>query len=174
MKCPACRLDNPENALKCDCGFEFSTGSMGTASIVKKEIPTSPSSGWKPWQTYLSAAVVLLIVMGFTRIYYGGGMGFQVVAKHSFSYTDNIVNLDDIIGQPRIAVAMAHPAVKRQLEEMGVLESDQQVMDRAQKEMQKTMEKAQEEIKAGMEKAQADFQASYEESMRKINQQFGN
>ena len=28
MNCPRCKLINPDNALRCDCGWDFSTGSV--------------------------------------------------------------------------------------------------------------------------------------------------
>ncbi len=28
MKCPKCNLVHPQNAIRCDCGFDFSTGLM--------------------------------------------------------------------------------------------------------------------------------------------------
>ena len=80
------------------------------------------------------ALIVLFIFMGFIRIYYGGGVGFKVVPKNSYSYVDTIVNLDNIFGMPRIIVAAQHPAVKKQLEEMGILETDERIKQRIQSE----------------------------------------
>lgn len=28
MQCPKCKLENPTNAMWCDCGYEFSTGKV--------------------------------------------------------------------------------------------------------------------------------------------------
>ena len=38
--------------------------------------------------------------------------------------------MDDIIGMPRFAVASQHPQVKRQLEDMGMVETDEQAKER--------------------------------------------
>lgn len=74
------------------------------------------------------AGVVVLLAAGLCRVYYGGGIGLRVVYKHSFSFKDTIVNLDDLIGQPRLVIAAQHPAVKRQLEEMELIQSDEQAV----------------------------------------------
>jgi len=41
--------------------------------------------------------------------------------------------MDDLSAMPRFAMAAQHPAVKRQLEEMGVIETDEQVRTRLTK-----------------------------------------
>ncbi len=40
MRCPECRLINPETALRCDCGYDFASGSKKESYLVKKELPT--------------------------------------------------------------------------------------------------------------------------------------
>lgn len=84
--------------------------------------------------------IACFLAFGLFRVYYGGGIGMKVVAKNSFSFTDTIVNLDDILGMPRIAVATKHPAVKVQLEKMGITESDDAMQDRTKKELQREIE----------------------------------
>ena len=88
------------------------------------------------------AGIIVLLAAGLCRVYYGGGVGIQIVYKHSFSFQDTIVNLDDLIGQPRIVIAAKHPAVKRQLEEMGMIESDEQAVASAISGVTKAMEQA--------------------------------
>ncbi|MGC2831164.1 MAG: hypothetical protein WB627_12390 [Candidatus Acidiferrum sp.] len=33
-ECPHCKLENPDSAERCDCGYDFSTGSMRSASVL--------------------------------------------------------------------------------------------------------------------------------------------
>jgi hypothetical protein len=101
--------------------------------------------------------VALFIALGGFRIFYGGGIGFKIVAKNSFSFKDTIVNLDDLLGQPRIVVASQHPAAKRQLEEMGIIETDEQIRARVEREI---------------EAKQKEAMREYENKMREIQRQF--
>jgi len=36
MKCPKCELFNPDSAMKCNCGYDFQTGTMGKTYLTKK------------------------------------------------------------------------------------------------------------------------------------------
>lgn len=80
-------------------------------------------------------AIVVFIMSGFFRLYYNDRVGFKVKAKHSFSFEDTIVDLNDMIGKPRILIASEHPEVKRQLEEMGIFETDEQIQIRMEQEI---------------------------------------
>ncbi len=96
-------------------------------------------------------AFCAFVTAGMVRIYVGSSIGFRVVLKESFSFKDTYVCLDDIFGMPRIAVATKHPAVKRQLEQMGIIRTDNQVKIEVRAEFEKewddAMEKAKEETK---------------------------
>lgn len=42
MKCPNCRLENPPEAERCDCGYDFPSGSVKTSfsvAALKSELP---------------------------------------------------------------------------------------------------------------------------------------
>jgi hypothetical protein len=72
------------------------------------------------------AAVVLLV--GNYRVYTGiPGQALVFKAKFEFSFKDTFVNVADLEGMPRIAVAIQHPEVKRHLEKMGIFKSDEEV-----------------------------------------------
>lgn len=70
--------------------------------------------------------ILAIVIAGFVRVYYGDPLGFRLTVKNSFSFQDSIVNMADLIGQPRSLVAAEHPAVKKQLEEAGIIETDEQ------------------------------------------------
>ena len=88
-------------------------------------------------------------------IYVGSPLGFRVVFKSSPSFTDTWVNLDDLIGMPNMFFAAQHPAVKRQLQEMGVIETDEQmerrIRQKIESEMDTARQKAEEEHKRLMQ-----------------------
>lgn len=85
--------------------------------------------------------VGLVLICGLFRVYYGGGIGVKVVWKESFSFQDTIVNVDDIVGMPRIVVATKHPQVKRQLEDMGIVETEEQAKKRMWDEIDRDTER---------------------------------
>lgn len=134
---------------------------LSTNQSKVHDIPLPKAPTKKPKQSIrliALVAVALLIAVGGFRIYYGGGIGLKIVAKNSYSFTDTIVNLDDLLGQPRIVVAIQHPAVKRQLEEMGIIETDEQIKAK---------------IKREIEEKQRAAMKDYKNEMRKIQRQFG-
>lgn len=42
MQCPHCHLENPENAQRCDCGFDFLSKSIEKPYITEKQNPRYP------------------------------------------------------------------------------------------------------------------------------------
>jgi hypothetical protein len=37
MRCPNCQLENPPGALRCDCGYDFPTGTLKQPYLTGKE-----------------------------------------------------------------------------------------------------------------------------------------
>ena len=47
MKCPNCRLINPESAMRCDCGYDFVTG-LPSDRALGLDYRRTKTSGLKP------------------------------------------------------------------------------------------------------------------------------
>ncbi len=92
---------------------------------------------------FITLVVILVVVFGgFVRVYYGEPLGFKIMLKDGFSFNDTFVDLTEITGQPRIVVASQHPQVKRQLEQMNIIDTDEEATTKAYNEV---MEKARKE-----------------------------
>lgn len=76
---------------------------------------------------------VLLVIIGFTRVYYGGADGLMVVWKGEFGYNDTFVNLDDFYKIPHAEAAKEHPGVLFQLEGMGLVDPFEQTPKKPRK-----------------------------------------
>jgi len=118
------------------------------------------------WSLLILFIALIFILAGLLRIYHGGGIGFRIVSKHSFSFKDTIVNVDNIIGMPRIVVAAKHPAVKRQLEEMGIVESDEQAEDRIRQEINEESKIMMKEIEEESERMMKKWEKEADRMMK--------
>ena len=53
-RCPKCRLFNPPEAERCDCGWDFATGTQQQSYLPKKPVPVAATVG---------VGVVVLIIL---------------------------------------------------------------------------------------------------------------
>jgi hypothetical protein len=58
--CPKCSLRNPDNGMRCDCGFNFHTQSVDAAPKAPK---TGMSTGWK----VVIGLVLFVFIVSFVR-----------------------------------------------------------------------------------------------------------
>jgi|GEM_PF-4998915 len=93
----------------------------------------------KKYRKEIILAVIVIVAVLLLRVYYGGGVGVRVVLKNGPAFRDTVVNVDDMRVMPRITLASNHPAVKRQLEKMGVFEEDAKARERIKDEMTKDL-----------------------------------
>lgn len=66
--------------------------------------------------------LMLVLLFGCIRVYYGGEQAFMIVWKGELSFADTLVSLDDMIKMPRTQLQGHHRSVYYQLEEMGYLD----------------------------------------------------
>ncbi len=135
--CPHCNAINPDSAAVCDCGKLFDSSAQ-----VRYPQPAGIVIQAKHIAVAAVGLVAIAVIFSIVRVYHGDTIGVTVVAKPSPSFTDTLVNLDDILAMPRIAVAAQHPSVKRQLEEMGIIKTDKQVQEETRQKVQAEMEAA--------------------------------
>ena len=68
MKCPACRLENPQSALYCDCGHEFVFGSKPLKRIDTRSLPDAAQSRPGVLKCCGIGVVVLLVLLVLSSI----------------------------------------------------------------------------------------------------------
>ena len=72
MKCPKCGLENPPRADSCDCGYNFSTGTMERAHSQSLAAKTAPS-GRSLLKGFLLGIAVILgcgLLLSMARSFY--------------------------------------------------------------------------------------------------------
>jgi hypothetical protein len=134
--CPDCEKDISKFAKSCPhCGRPFEA-QADTKPWHKKSL--------HPLIIIAVLCGVVFILSGFFRFYYGGNMtdGPKLVLKEGFSFKDTIVNINDIIGMPKIIAKAQHPQAVKQLQEMGILESDSAAESRIKNDINKKMHDA--------------------------------
>ena len=77
MKCPNCRLENPEGALRCDCGFEFSRPDGGIRAV-------GTGSETRAVSARLSVIALLLVLVLLVS---GGQMFLNRALPEQWQYT---------------------------------------------------------------------------------------
>lgn len=68
MQCPKCKLHNPDEAMRCDCGYDFDSGEMKDSYI--KDSYAKPTKG--------------LVVCGWIFAVLGGLIGILIASYIAF------------------------------------------------------------------------------------------
>lgn len=56
MKCPNCNLLNPENAERCDCGYDFPTQTIKASYLTVQQTPS-----WNYWRVLRTLTIFIAI-----------------------------------------------------------------------------------------------------------------
>lgn len=167
IECKECKKEISDKATSCPhCGIALETPEKEYESELMKayEDQKVEKKESNKWTKIIILAVFIFIAYGTLRVYTGGGLGFKITTKDSFSFTDTFVNLDDVLGKPNFVFSSEHPAVKKQLQKMGVIETDEQMQERIEADIKAK----QEEMMKDIESQQAKAMAEYQEQMRQL------
>ena len=109
-------------------------------------VPGSPKR--KQWTLLLTIPLLLAVVVGSVHFVTGSSVGFHVVRRESFSFSEFFVNVDSITGMPWVAARSRFPLGCRVLQREGVIESNEGFRDRALSDTKREIERLEKEIEA--------------------------
>jgi hypothetical protein len=76
-KCPNCGLINAESAMRCDCGYDFTSGQMKGSYLSKKEysaVRERAARKYALWGVLLGIAIPVIISTASVLLGFGGGI----------------------------------------------------------------------------------------------------
>jgi len=84
--------------------------------------------------------IIWIVFMGYVRIYHGGGYMTDWRWKANWGLQDTVVNMGEIMNMPYISVRTMHPTVVKQLEEMGMVLTEEQLKERAMQQSKQAVD----------------------------------
>jgi len=75
MLCPKCNLENPDGALRCDCGYDFQSKKAGKSYLVLDHAqPTSRFDDKMKMVAIVLAAILAIPLFGYLILFLFGGI----------------------------------------------------------------------------------------------------
>ena len=153
MDCPKCGLINPPEAVKCDCGYEFSKDYKERSSSKSEIKEESPS----PWRLVVLIAVAIFLFFGNFHIITGESIGLRIAKRSSFGFSEIFINVDAITHMPMIAAYSKYPLGVQVLQKKGIIESREEFKKRTDREMKEEFDKAMQDAEKEFDKAMQDL-----------------
>ncbi len=100
MLCPKCKLENPEDAMLCDCGYNFETGMKERPIIIKgsDDYNKPKTNGWTTGLKILGWVSFILWIIG------------GIVISSRYFYNENVL-LGILIVVTTFVIAFSSTAV---------------------------------------------------------------
>lgn len=132
MFCPKCNSFYEDGSSCSKCG---ETTPQDETTIVSEQAR-------KKKTTFYVVGVVLAMALAFFGTYHvveSSEQGWLLVKKVHFTWSETFVSLDAITGQPLIAAKSKYPLAIKALQRDGIIETDEQMQERVQKELEEKM-----------------------------------
>jgi hypothetical protein len=98
--------------------------------------------------------------------------GTRIIPKVHFSFSETVVSLETITTIPYIKAKSQHPLAVRALQREGIIETEEEMDARVQREVDEKMQEAEAEAQRRMEEAQREMNTRIEQERRRIESQF--
>ena len=110
---------------------------------------TNPSAPKTSKAIFFLIPILLTVVIGSFHVITGSKIGMKVVRRDSFSFSEFLINVDEITSMPLLAAKFGHPVACSILQREGLIESDAEIQERFKKEAQEQIDDALAKLRNG-------------------------
>lgn len=111
-----------------------------------------------PWRLIVILSIGFILLISKIHIISGGGVGFKIVIRESFGFSELFINVDQITGMPWIAAQSRFPLGCRVLARERIIESASEFKERTTREVQKQIDDAMQDAQKEYEKLMRDIE----------------